>query len=201
MSRLTINAEQLPNAEPLFRGKVHLILLGNAEGFVPLREVSGRHIRPQNIGGMNIVGKSQLQKLILRFHAPDSRPVFKVGLEVRIGERVQKFEGRGHAAVVSNVFADNKLPVDASAVNFNAVKLPDHLLCQFLEGFKIFLRPPVFQITAFIKIRAVIVKGVGNFMGDDCANAAEIFADALSERIEGLLQNGGREVISLILGS
>ena len=102
-------------------------------------------------------------------------------------------KGHAHTAVIGDVFTDDELAVYLAAVEGNAVKLIDHFLGQSLEGGIILFLPPVFQVAVFIKTCTVVVEGVGDFMADDRADAAQVFFDALGKAVKGLLQNRSRE--------
>ena len=148
---------------------------------------------------MNIYGKKKLNILFFCLHAPYPRPVFEIRLIVGVGKSVHYFKSDAHTTIIGYVFTDDELTVDFTAVVFNAVKLSDHVFCKVVERFEIVFSPPVFQIAPFIEFCAVVVECVRYLMTDNCSDSAEVFADALFNGVERLLENssGKSDIIAV----
>src|SRR5699024_5042954 len=56
-----------------------------------------------------------------------------------------------------------------------------------------FRRPPIVQVPVLVKESPIVIKGVGNFVGDDRANSPVILATCLFQRIEWRLQDSSWE--------
>ena len=185
--------QKLPNNHSLGRSQVHTIALLHIEGSIPLGEVSGRHIGTQVARTMDIHLQKQSLVLGLCLLAPHTSPVCKVFLEgntLGIGHNVQ---GNSHTAVVGDVFADGKLAVADTPGQLDAIELLDHGIHLLVELPLVSLGPPVVQIAQLVALGAVGVEGVGDFVADDGADAAQVLASGLMDGVERCLQNGGGE--------
>ena len=117
--------------------------------------------------------------------APYSCPVGKVlfkGSAVGLRHDIQSYR---HAAVVGNVFADGKLAVYGAPREFNAVKLLDHGVYLLFKLLLIGFCPPVVEVAQLVAFCTVGVEGVGDFMTDYRADAAQVFTSGLMDGVEG----------------
>ena len=159
-----------------------------------LREVSHLHIGTIVTRGMDIDVQKELCILRPCLGAPDAGEIQEEGLVVRLFDvSFHGLEGRGDAAVVGDVLADDELAVDLGIQQGEAVELFDHGLGLLLEDVIVLLGPPVVDVSELVHLGAVVVEGMADFMPDDGADAAVVFLRLLLEAVEGGLKDGGRE--------
>ena len=135
----------------------------------------------------------------LRFELFPKRGIAFVGCAefCRVVADYRRYTGQG--AEVGDIFRQRHGAVLIHAVaKVISVVVLDNGRLTFLEFLIILLGPPVLQGAVFVKLRSAAVEAVGDLVGDDCADAAQIPFTALHWVIKRRLYNGGREIDAVV---
>ena len=98
------------------------------------------------------------------------------------------------AGKVANAFTQNKLAIVVNAgLNEIAIELAHHAGSAILKALHVFRRPPIVEAAFRIKLRALIVKAMADFMANDHADAAIIDGVYIFHAERRLLQDPSRE--------
>src|SRR5712692_1312524 len=94
--------------------------------------------------------------------------------------------GQCQSTEVRDAFSLDQLAVFVQALlDFIAVELFRHALAAALETLQVFGRPPILQVAARVKLRALVIEAMGDFMPDDRADGAvvvSVIAPGIVER-------------------
>ena len=165
----------------------------NVKDIIEVLKILRLNVCAQNVRSMHVDCKKQFLALKRRLHAPDASPVEEESFDIRLFFALGCFECTAQSAGISDVFGNDELAVAFACFSFQTVKFFDHFLCQAFKMFQIFICPPVGEISEFVKLRTVVVKGVRNFMCDYGTDAAVVFACGLFQTVERSLKDGCRE--------
>ena len=191
----------LPDDDSLVFRHIHAIAFLDVECLIELREVSHLHVGAIVARRMDVDSQKEFCVFGTGFRAPDAGEVEEEGGVVGLGDvPFHGLEGRGDAAIVGNVLADDELAVDLSVKKRQAIELLDHGRGLLLEGLVILLRPPVVDVSELVHLGAVVVKGMADFVSDDGSDSAIVFLRLLGKTIERGLEDGGREGDVVVAG-
>ena len=166
----------LPDGNAALRVCPHAVARLNVVGLIELGNRLQNAVAAKLVGRMNVHGCQILAHLPRGGRCPGVCHGTEELVEVRIRFLLCRGEDALHCAEVRDVFRNRQ---HAAARNAGADLLPvvpvRNLQALLLERGVILLGPPVGSVAVFIELCTVVVKGVRDLMGNDVADAAEVF--------------------------
>ena len=163
----------LPHLHSLFRLQIHAVSRLDIKCLVELVQTLERPVAPELVGGVGVQCCQIRPHLTAGGAAPGPGHALIQRLIIRLRLLALDLGDAGKGSQVGHVLADGQLTVARNAGNgLHAVVESRHLAAQGLECSVVLLRPPVALIPLGVELGAGVVKGMGDFMSDDIADAA-----------------------------
>ena len=159
--------------------------------------------KPRSIKFMCIISAPEGIAALQKAH-PDVE-IFCAAMDEKLNEHGYIVPGLGDAgdsAQVGDVFRESQGPVAGdTGGGFLTVVESGHAVTELLEGGIVRGGPPVGGVAVLVVFGPVVVKSVGDLVGDDIADLTQVLLIGGRHIVEGNLQNGRREGDGVVGGA